>query len=38
MVSASNVNIFRNKLDQFWKNQEIKLKCRKPLTMGRTCD
>ena len=37
-ITAHNINLFTNKLDEFWKNQDIKFKYRELLTGSRPCD
>ena len=38
--TAPNINIFKNKLDAFWKDQDIKFKYRETsnLAGSRTCE
>ena len=36
VITAPNINLFKNKLDECWKNQVIKVKYREPSTESRT--
>ena len=31
VIAAPNINLLKNKLDEFWKNQDIKFKYKEPL-------
>ena len=34
VITAPNINIFKNKLDEFWKDQDIKFKYRETLNLA----
>ena len=34
VITTPNINIFKNKLDEFWKDQDIKLKYRETLNLA----
>ena len=34
VITAPNINIFKNKLDKFWKDQDIKFKYRETLNLA----
>ena len=38
VITAPNINLFKNKLDEFWKNKNNKFKHREPLSGSKTRD